>query len=115
MNDGATPAELEAVPDEPTGATFVSASAMVALGRVLNAMRDGWFLEKRLRDVAQMLAADARARGMRAEQMLVAIKRDWPKLLERRRLPEESELNMLAEQLTSFCIHAYYAGARASR
>ena len=110
MNDRANPSELEPMPnEEPTGTTFVSASAMVALGRVLNAMRDGWFLEKRLREVAGMIAADARARGMRAEQMLVALKRDWPKLLERRRLPGEAELSMLAERLATLCIVEYYA------
>lgn len=102
-------ADLEAMPDEPTGTTLVSPSATVGLWRVLNALRDGWFLEKRLRDVARMIAADARTRGLRAEQMLVALKRDWPKLLERRRVPGEAELGMLSERLVTFCIHEYYA------
>src|SRR5215208_1716794 len=75
---------------------FVSRSTTVALLRVINALRDGWFLEKRLRDVARMIAHDARAHGLRAEQMLIALKRDWPKLLERRRVPGEAELHMLA-------------------
>lgn len=97
------------MPEEPTDTTLVSSSAAVALWRVLNALRDGWFLEKRLRDVARMIATDARARGLRAEQMLVALKRDWPKLLERRRVPGEGELLMLCERLVSFCIHEYYA------
>lgn len=108
MSERAILAELETMPDAPTGTTLVSASATVGLWRVINALRDGWFLEKRLRDVARMIAGDARARGLRAEQMLVALKRDWPKLLERRRVPGEAELGMLAERLVSFCIQEYY-------
>jgi len=109
MDDEASQANPGTTPSLPTGGTFVSASATVAIWRVLNAMRDGWFLEKRLRDVARMLAADARARGLRAEQMLVALKRDWPKLLEHRRVPGEAELSMLCERLVTFCIVEYYA------
>ena len=109
MDDRASQSEPETTPDSPTGATFVSASATVAIWRVLNAMRDGWFLEKRLHDVARMIAVDARARGLRAEQMLVALKRDWPKLLEHRRVPGEAELSMLCERLVTFCILEYYA------
>jgi hypothetical protein len=108
MNDRAILAELETMP-EPPETTIVSASATVGLWRVINAMRDGWFLEKRLRDVARMIAEDARARGLRSEQMLVALKRDWPKLLERRRVPGEAELHMLCERLVTFCIVEYYA------
>ena len=109
MTDRAILAELETMPDPPPETTFVSASATVGIWRVVNAMRDGWFLEKRLRDVARMIAADARARGLRAEQMLVALKRDWPKLLEHRRVPAEAQLSMLCERLVTFCIVEYYA------
>ena len=109
MNDRAILAELETMPDPPTDTSVVSASATVGIWRVLNAMRDGWFLEKRLREVARMIATDARARGLRAEQMLVALKRDWPKLLEHRRVPGEAELAMLCERLVTFCIVEYYA------
>ena len=109
MDDRAERTELESMGEAPTEATLVSPSATVGLWRVLNALRDGWFLEKRLRDVARMIAADARAKGLRAEQMIVALKRDWPKLLERRRVPGEGELLMLSERLVSFCIVEYYA------
>ena len=108
MSDQTSQTEQETT-NPPTGTTFVSASASVGIWRVLNAMRDGWFLEKRLRDVARMIAADARARGLRAEQMLVALKRDWPKLLEHRRVPGEAELGLLCERLVTFCIVEYYA------
>lgn len=109
MHDRAILAELETMPEPPTETALVSASATVGLWRVINAMRDGWYLEKRLREVARMIAGDARARGLRAEQMLVALKRDWPKLLERRRVPAEAELHMLCERLVTFCIVEYYA------
>ena len=109
MNDRAVLAELESMEEPSTETALVSPSATVGLWRVLNALRDGWFLEKRLRDVARMIAADARTRGLRAEQMIVALKRDWPKVLERRRVPGEGELAMLCERLVSFCIVEYYA------
>lgn len=112
MSDRAILAELETIPEGPTDTSLVSPSAMVGFWRVLNALRDGWFLEKRLRDVARMIAADARTRGLRPEQMLVALKRDWPKLLEGRRAPQEGELHMLSERLVSFCIHEFYAPER---
>ncbi len=108
MSDRPILAELETIPDGPDDTSIVSASAAVALWRVLNALRDGWFLEKRLRDVARMIAGDARARGLRAEQMLVALKRDWPRLLESRRVPDEASLHVLSERLVSFCIHEFY-------
>ena len=108
MTDPAISTDLETT-DAPAETALVSPSATVGLWRVLNALREGWFLEKRLRDVARMIAADARSRGLRAEQMLVALKRDWPKLLERRRVPGEAELAMLCERLVSFCIVEYYA------
>jgi hypothetical protein len=108
MSDRPILAELETIPDGPDDTSIVSASAAVALWRVLNALRDGWFLEKRLRGVARMIAEDARARGLRAEQMLVALKRDWPRLLESRRVPDEASLRVLAERLVSFCILEYY-------
>ena len=99
-------------PTEPAVASFMSRSATVALLRVINALRDGWFLEKRLRDVARMIAADARDHGLRAEQMLVALKREWPVMLERRRVPGDDELGMLAERLVSLCIQEYYRDTR---
>ena len=109
MNDRSSIAALERSTDEQIAASFVSRSTAVALWRVLNAMRDGWYLENRLRDVARMIATDALAQGLRAEQMIVALKREWPTLLERRRVPGEAELELLAERLTSLCIHEYYA------
>jgi hypothetical protein len=112
MSDRAILAKLETMPEGRADTALVSPSATVGLWRVLNAMRDGWFLEKRLRNVARMIAGDARAGGLRPEQMLVALKRDWPKLLEGRRVPHEGELHMLSERLVSFCIHEYYAPER---
>src|SRR6187549_103777 len=76
MSDRAILAELETIPEGRGDTSLVSPSATVGLWRVLNALRDGWFLEKRLRDVARMIAGDARGRRLRPEQMLVALKRD---------------------------------------
>src|SRR6187455_3485077 len=97
MSDRAILAELETIPEGRGDTSLVSPSATVGLWRVLNALRDGWFLERRLRDVARMIAGDARGRALRPEQMLVALKRDWPKVLEGRRAPDEPLLRTLYE------------------
>lgn len=106
-------AEAERVSPD-AGPSILSRSTTVALWRVLNALRDGWFLEDRLRNVARMIVADARPHGLRAEELLIALKREWPRLVECRRAPNEVQLRMLAERLVTFCIHEFYAGPRAA-
>lgn len=93
--------------DSLTNPVIISRSATVALWRVLNALRDGWFLEKRLRHVARMIAGEARAQSLTIEEMLIALKAEWPRLLECRRVPEEADLHMIAERLVSFCSDEY--------
>jgi hypothetical protein len=82
----------------------ISRSATAALWRVLNAMREGWFLERRLRHVARMIAEEAHRQGMDADAMLVAMRREWPRVLEHRRVPDESKLRVLIQHLVRFCL-----------
>jgi hypothetical protein len=89
----------------------ISRSATVAIWRVLNALRDGWFLEKRLRHVARMIVEEAHRQRIDADQMLAALRDEWPRLLERRRVPEEEDLHMVAERLATFCKSEFYAVA----
>jgi hypothetical protein len=83
--------------------TVLTHSATVALWRVLNALRDGWFLEKRLRSVARMIVDEAHRQQLDADQMIAALRAEWPRLLERRRMPVEEDLQMVADRLSAIC------------
>lgn len=87
----------------------ITHSATVALWRVLNALRDGWFLEKRLRNVARMIVEEAHRQHLDADQMIAAIRLEWPRLLERRRIPVEEDLQMVADRLSAFCRSEFYS------
>jgi hypothetical protein len=89
----------------------INHSATVALWRVLNALRDGWFLEKRLRNVARMIVEEAHRQHLDVDQMLAALRAEWPRLLERRRIPVEEDLQMVADRLTAFCRAEFYSVA----
>jgi hypothetical protein len=82
----------------------ISRSATAALWRVLNALREGWFLERRLRHVARMIAEEAHRQGMDADGMLVAMRQEWPSVLDQRRVPDESKLRVLIQHLVRFCL-----------
>jgi len=82
----------------------ISRSATAALWRVLNAQREGWFLERRLRHVARMIAEESHRQGLDADGMLVAMRREWPSVVAQRRVPEEHGMHMLVQHLVRFCL-----------
>ena len=86
-------------------------SATSALCRVLNAMRDGWFLEKRLRQVARMIADEAHHQRLDADQMLTALREEWPRLLASRRLPGDEDVQLVIDRLAGFCRNEFYSVA----
>ena len=91
-------------------AAVISRSSAMAVRQVLNAFRDGWLLENRLRRAARMIAEDARRQGLRAEQMVVVLKREWAGLADVRRAPmDEGMVREFARRLVSLCIHEFYA------
>jgi hypothetical protein len=94
----------------PTGT--ISRSTAMAVRRALHALRDGWLLEGRLRAAARMVAEDARRHGLRAEQMLVALKREWGGLVRTRAADAIREAGEFAERLITLCIHEFYAPSR---
>jgi len=107
----AAPPRLAPVSAARAGTAVINHSATVALWRVLNALRDGWFLEKRLRNVARMIVDEAHHQHLDADQMVAALRAEWPKLLERRRIPVEEDLQMVADRLTAFCRTEFYSVA----
>ena len=91
------------------GSGMISRSTAAAVRRVLHALRDGWLPEDHLRRAAQMIAADARRHDLRAEQMVVALKSEWPTLADVRRAPDAGDARVLAGRLVTLSIHAFYA------
>ncbi|MDB4881711.1 MAG: hypothetical protein JWL95_477 [Gemmatimonadetes bacterium] len=108
----AHPIQPSPAPPPPIRAgSVITRSATVALCRVLNALRDGWFLEKRLRNVARMIAEEAHHQRLDVDQMLSALKEEWPRLLESRRVPGEVDVQMVVERLLGFCKLEFYSVA----
>ena len=94
--------------------TVMSRSTAMAVRRALHALRDGWHLEGRLRDAARMVAEDARRHGLRAEEMLVALEREWGELARTRVARVTGDVRRFAERLVTLCIHEFYAAAGAA-
>lgn len=87
----------------------------MAVRRALHARLDGWLLEDRLRAAARMVADDARRHGLRAEEMLVALKHEWDGLLVRTRAARATgDLRDFAQRLVTLCIHEFHAAMRAA-
>lgn len=64
-----------------------------------------------LRDLLMRIAAEARAKGIMAERLLVLLKEIWGSLPEVRHAerPAAGEQNALLQQLITRCIQQYYA------
>jgi hypothetical protein len=95
------------------GARVLSRSTLMTVRRVLHAYREGWLLEERLAAAARMMAEDARMHGGAAEQMLVALEREWAALDDARRLPAHDARELLS-RLVTLGIRAYYARDRST-
>jgi hypothetical protein len=62
-----------------------------------------------LRDLLCRTAADARSKGMQAEQLLVTLKEIWYTMPEVASAPSTAVENTLLQELISRCIQEYYA------
>jgi hypothetical protein len=88
-------------------------STATAVRRVLEAFRTRSLVEERLAEAARVVSGEARDRGLRAEQMIVEVKRALgagaaPRL--------DSEVaREAAERLIGLCIGAYYARGESAR
>lgn len=56
------------------------------------------------------MSAEARDRGVRAEQLLVVLKEMWSALPEVRAMNESSEQLRLLQRVVTMCIKEYYSG-----
>jgi len=62
-----------------------------------------------LRELLCRAAADARSKGMQAEQLLVMLKEIWYAMPEVSNAPSAAIENTLLQELISRCIQEYYA------
>jgi hypothetical protein len=91
----------------------LSAPTTIAVRRVVEAYEAGRLVEERLAEAARLASGDAHARGLRPEQMVVAVKRalvapSLPRLAAER-------ARELRERLVGLSISAYFAqSARAT-
>jgi hypothetical protein len=65
-----------------------------------------------LRRSIRALADDARSRGLRAEQLVVALREAWQTLPEARAITSRASRVELAAVVIGICIDEYYAGLR---
>jgi len=112
--DHSVPAETPPSPesrssaDEPPPCGMFSASTLLAVRRLLQALRDGWLADSLVADVARAIAEDAHRRGVRAEQMLIALKETWAVLGEVREPAGTAERRRLLSRLVTLAIYEYY-------
>lgn len=96
-------------------------SGLAELRRVLSdtpthvLLGDGAHAEQPLRHAARALAADARARdSVRAERLLIELRRMWRELPEARHLDPKAH-DQLWERLVTACIEEFYGSTNKAR
>ena len=108
------PGEWLAQRPEGPPAPLLSPSTAAALSRTLDTLRDGYVLERHLRGLAGMVSEDAHRAGLRAEQMLVALKREWDAMPDAQPASDRDACVDLRRRLITLCIDEFYAGRRAT-
>lgn len=63
---------------------------------------------RELNDVLCRMTDEARARGIRAEQLLVILKHVWIEVLDSRKTPTKQQREELLRRVVSRCIEQYY-------
>ena len=111
--DHASP-QLSALPgDFSPRRRLMSPETVIAIQDAFDAPDPDRMLESRLRPAARMVCDDARRSGMRVEQMLVALKREWAELLTSRNIENIDERTDLTSRFITLCIHEFYADSPA--
>ena len=98
---------------ESDGRHAIQSLVAGALRRALLAPPDSAEGEVELRRTIRALADAARGRGLRAEQLVVALREAWTTLPEARAITPRSRRAEVAAHLVGVCIDEYYAGAKA--
>ena len=99
-------------PGEAAGQTSqaLSASAVSAVRCAIQAHLDGRVRPEGMRAALRALCAEGRRRGLRAEQVVVALKGAWASLPEVRRAAHDAQ-RAAVEWLVTACIEEYYGSS----
>jgi hypothetical protein len=100
--------ESRASADESQPCGMFSPSTLLAVRRLLQALRDGWLVDSLVSGAARAVAGDAHRHGVRAEQMLIALKEAWAVLGEVREPAGTAERRRLLSRLVTLAIYEYY-------
>ena len=96
-------------PTPPRLADETLAAVRTALTRSLEGDPASVPLDDALRDALSAMAHEARTQGMRAEQILVALKDLWASLPPVRRAAGRAQQTALLQRAVTLCINEYYA------
>ena len=96
-------------------ARLMSHATSAAVRHALRASATSRVLEARLRHAAANACEDARAAGLRIEQMLIALKEDWAAHPAVRRLPAGDARSDITSRFITLCIHEFFAANVAER
>jgi|SRR5690348_10322988 len=87
---------------------FPSAETVALIQSTLAGFLDGTIGDGRVCEVFTLLATEADARQLRAEGMLVALKRIWNGLPQVRALHDSQRRDQMLTHLVRLCIDSYY-------
>lgn len=87
---------------------FPSPETVALVESALTAFLDGTVSDSRVCEVFTLLAHEADALQLRAEGVLVALKRIWNGLPQVRTLADSERRELLLAQLVRLCIDSYY-------
>jgi hypothetical protein len=96
-----------------TPSTLPCIAGVVALRSVVRAhVRDGPLgaPDQIWRAPARVMCQDARARGLRVEELIISLKRMWPHVADGERLPRDESPRLLARVVT-LCVEEYYGSS----
>ncbi len=88
---------------------LVSLDTMAALREAIRRHLAGPSTDRQLREALHRLSDEARAKGLRAEHLIILLKQVWRELPEALQTVEPQEQQQVLARLVTLCIDEYYA------
>jgi hypothetical protein len=95
--------------DRPPNSSALDAAIVTELREVLSRSLKAGNHGDELKGLLSKAAADARQKGIQAEQLLLVLKDVWYSLPQLASRPADDVQTRLLQQLIARCIHEYYA------
>ena len=95
--------------DRPAPSRLMSQATTAAVHYALDGQRGGHLVDSRLRPAARMVCNDARASGLRVEELLIALKQEWGALLDSHHVSPGDARTDLTSRFITLCIYEFYA------